>query len=148
METTVSDLYQGREYKSWNSMKNRCNNSKLKEYKNYGARGISYDPKWEKFENFYNDMGKRPEGATLDRIDVNKNYCKENCRWATKTEQQRNLRVHKREDVGISYDTKHKTCPWQVGISVNNKRIASRFKTYKEAKKWRKEKEIELWNQF
>ena len=80
----MNQLYQGREYKSWNNMKNRCNNPKLAEYKNYGGRGITYDKDWERFENFYRDMGERPEGTTLDRIDVDKDYSKENCRWATK----------------------------------------------------------------
>lgn len=140
-----SILYQGREYHSWNSMKNRCNNKNLKEYKNYGGRGIKYDSSWELFENFYKDMGERPKGTTLDRIDVDKDYCKENCRWATKEEQQRNQRTHKRKNVGIIYDDKHNSCKWQVGISYKNKRYASRFKTYEEALIWRKRKEVELW---
>ena len=138
-------LYQGREYHSWNGMKNRCNNPNLKEYKNYGGRGIGYSDEWEYFENFYRDMGKRPEGTTLDRIDVDKDYSKENCRWATREQQQRNQRTHKREDVGITYDKKHPTCKYQVGIHYKNKRYANRFKTYEEAYEWRKRKEIELW---
>ena len=144
-KTELGNLYQGKEYRSWNNMKNRCNNPKLKEYKNYGGRGITYDSRWEDFREFFKDMGKRPEGTTLDRIDVDKNYCKENCRWATKEEQQRNQRTHKRENVGITFDEKHKTCKWQVGISYKNKRYASRFKTFEEAKEWRKRKEQELW---
>lgn len=144
-KTELGDLYQGKEYHSWNSMKNRCNNPKLKEYKNYGGRGITYDTRWEDFREFFKDMGKRPEGTTLDRIDVDKDYCKENCRWATKEEQQRNQRTHQRENVGITFDEKHKTCKWQVGISYKNKRYASRFKTFEEAKEWRKRKEQELW---
>ena len=144
-KTELGDLYQGKEYRSWNNMKNRCNNPKLKEYKNYGGRGITYDSRWEDFREFFKDMGKRPEGTTLDRIDVDKNYCKENCRWATKEEQQRNQRTHKRENVGITFDEKHKTCKWQVGITYKNKRYASRFKTFEEAKEWRKRKEQELW---
>lgn len=144
-KTELGNLYQGKEYHSWNSMKNRCNNPKLKEYKNYGGRGITYDTRWEDFREFFKDMGKRPEGTTLDRIDVDKDYCKENCRWATKEEQQRNQRTHHRENVGITFDEKHKTCKWQVGISYKNKRYASRFKTFEEAKEWRKRKEQELW---
>lgn len=144
-KSTIGELYQSREYHSWNSMKNRCNNPNLKEYKNYGGRGISYDPRWEDFREFYKDMGKRPEGTTLDRIDVDKNYCKENCRWATREQQQHNLRIHKKIDVGITFDEKHPTCKYQAGINFKNKRYANRFKTFKEAYEWRKRKEKELW---
>ena len=144
-KTELGDLYQSREYHSWNSMKNRCNNSNLKEYKNYGGRGITYDARWEDFREFYKDMGERPQGTTLDRIDVDKNYCKENCRWATKEEQQRNKRIHKRLDVGITYDEKHPRCKYQAGISFKNKRYANRFKTFEEAIRWRKEMEKLLW---
>jgi hypothetical protein len=144
-KTELGNLYQSREYRSWNNMKNRCNNSNLKEYKNYGGRGITYDKRWEDFREFYKDMGERPEGTSLDRIDVNGNYCKENCRWSTKEEQQRNQRIHKNKYVGITYDSTHTTCKWQAGISYKNKRYANRFKTIEEALNWRKEKEIELW---
>lgn len=144
-KSELGNLYQGREYHSWNSMKNRCNNPNLKEYKNYGGRGITYDKKWEDFREFYKDMGERPSNTTLDRIDVDKNYCKENCRWATREEQQRNQRTHKRMDVGITYDEKHPTCKYQVGISYKNKKYANRFKTFDEAKKWRKTMEVKLW---
>ena len=144
-KSELGNLYQGREYHSWNSMKNRCNNPNLKEYKNYGGRGITYDKRWEDFREFYKDMGERPNNTTLDRIDVDKNYCKENCRWATREEQQRNQRTHKRIDVGITYDEKHPTCKYQAGISYKNKRYASRFKTFEEAKKWRKTMEVKLW---
>lgn len=145
MKSTIGKLYQSREYHSWNSMKNRCNNSNLKEYKNYGGRGITYDSKWEDFREFYKDMGERPIGTTLDRIDVDKNYCKENCRWATKEQQQRNQRIHKNKYVGIYYDKKHPRCKYQAGITYKNKRYATRFKTLQEALNWRKEMEIKLW---
>lgn len=138
-------LYKSPTYSSWNSMKQRCNNEKAPGYKNYGGRGITYDKNWEKFENFVNDMGTRPKNTTLDRLDVNGNYCKENCKWSTKLEQQHNLRVHKREDIGVTYDNNHKTHKWQVGIYFKDKKYATRFKTKKEAIEWRKRKEEELW---
>lgn len=144
-KSLLGDLYQGREYHSWNNMKNRCKNPNSKAYKNYGGRGITYDKKWEDFREFYKDMGKRPLNTTLDRIDVDKGYCKENCRWATKEEQQRNQRIHKRKDVGITFDKTHPTCKYQAGISYKNKRYANRFKTFEEALNWRKEMEKLLW---
>jgi hypothetical protein len=74
-------------YKTWRGMKLRCNNPSNASYKNYGAKGISYCERWETFELFLEDMGERPEGMTLDRKDRSKDYCLENCRWATRKEQ-------------------------------------------------------------
>lgn len=78
------------EYDIWVAMRFRCNNPNDKSYPSYGGRGIKVCEDWQKFENFIRDMGYRPgKEYSLDRIDVNGNYCKENCRWAT-TEQQAN----------------------------------------------------------
>lgn len=72
-------------------MRQRCNNPKNTHYARYGGRGINYDPSWENFENFLRDMGEKPEPTMeLDRINNDGNYCKENCRWATRKEQTRN----------------------------------------------------------
>ena len=72
---------------SWASMLNRCRNGGQHNAASYSEKGISFDPAWEDFSVFFSDMGLRPEGKTLDRIDNDKGYCKDNCRWATATEQ-------------------------------------------------------------
>lgn len=79
-------------YKSWRAMKTRCTNLNTPSYKNYGERGITICDRWLNFENFYEDMGDRPEGKTLERIDNSKGYSRENCKWASKKEQNRNTR--------------------------------------------------------
>lgn len=84
------------EYKAWRGMRTRCYNPNDAHYKNYGGRGIEVCEKWRiDFTTFYADMGPRPsEIHSLDRIDVNGNYEPSNCRWATRSEQQKNKRPH------------------------------------------------------
>lgn len=85
--------YGTRTYRSWQSMKGRCLNPRLKEWKYYGGRGIRVCKRWMTFTNFLADMGERPLGKTLDRFpNKNGNYKPSNCRWATPKEQQNNLR--------------------------------------------------------
>ena len=79
-------------YRIWASMKDRCQNPKNKRYYNYGGRGITLCDRWQTFENFASDMGPRPKGLSVDRINNDKGYEPGNCRWATASQQMYNRR--------------------------------------------------------
>lgn len=89
----TSHYGRSREYSVWSNMIQRCYNPKNKAYKNYGARGIAVCDEWRNsFENFISDMGECPINRSIDRIENDKGYYKENCRWATLMEQLMNRR--------------------------------------------------------
>lgn len=91
-------------YWVWKAMKARCNNKNNKGYKNYGGRGIYYTSSWEEFKGFYKDMfSSYKRGLTLERIDNNGNYCKENCKWILKSDQSKN----RRNNIFVKYEGKN-----------------------------------------
>jgi hypothetical protein len=79
-------------YRTWVNMLTRCENPKASQYADYGARGIKVSEHWRSFDNFLADMGERPIGTTLDRIENDGDYDRNNCRWATHVEQCRKRR--------------------------------------------------------
>lgn len=102
-------------YHVWQAMKQRCENPKAQRYKDYGGRGIKVCERWQRFENFIEDMGHPSPGKTLDRRDVDKGYEKENCRWVGNVTQANN----KRNNRAITFGGETKTLAewaWEIGI--------------------------------
>lgn len=125
------------EYKAWLHIKDRTspNNKNIKNIKNYIDRGIGVCDEWKNsFESFYKDMGNRPsEKHSIDRIDNDKGYFKENCRWATKSEQNSNQRVRSTSRTGVKYVSIEYGL-YKARPILNGKRITlGRFKTINEA---------------
>lgn len=116
------------EHKAWLKMRERCSNATSKDYPDYGGRGISVDPEWaESFEAFYRDMGSKPSGRhSVERINVDGDYEKANCVWATPIEQANN----KRDTVRYQWDGESLTIPelcrrYNKHCKVVRKRIRS-----------------------
>lgn len=102
-------------YAAWRSMRQRCENPSAKAYTNYGARGIKVCARWEKFENFLDDMGECPPGLTLERKDNSKGYSPDNCVWADWAAQANN----KRSSTQITYLGKLQTVTqWAAELNL------------------------------
>ena len=114
-------------YDSWHSMIQRCTNPNNIAYHDYCGRGITVCKRWLKFENFLEDMGEVPIGYSIDRIDNDGNYCKSNCRWSTRSEQQRNTtRNHM-----ISFRGKTQClAAWAEEFHINYSTLCSRIFIY------------------
>ena len=110
-------------YWLYKAMVKRCNNANRLEYVYYGARGISVCDRWlgiDGFDNFVADMGNRPEGYSLDRIDNGGNYEPSNCKWSTATEQSHNQRISKANTSGyrgVCWDSR--SGKWRTRIKVD-----------------------------
>lgn len=120
------------EHKTWCKLKERCNNPNSKDYHLYGGRGIKVCNRWVgSFENFLEDMGKKPEGKfSIDRLDVNGNYEPSNCRWATDFEQAQNKRFQKNNrsgKTGVVYEDGRGKKHWVSAIKFNGACKKKRF---------------------
>lgn len=109
-------------YISWTQMKQRCTNPKFHDYKKYGAVGIGFCKEWESFSAFLADMGERPEGKSLDRIDNSLGYTKENCRWATPKEQTDNRSMLRTNTSGYSGVSLYKNGRYRARVWVDGTR--------------------------
>ena len=116
-------------YKIWNALVQRCKTKSNQRYSSYGGRGITVCQEWYKFENFYRDMkNSYKDNLTIDRIDNNKGYSKENCRWATNKQQSRN----KRDNFYVTYNKETKSLvEWCEELNLNYGTIHARLKVYK-----------------
>lgn len=124
--TRIHGKVKTRIFKIWAGMRKRCLNHKCKSYHNYGGRGIKIDPKWDSFEEFYNDMiGTYSDKLSLDRINPNGDYCLSNCRWVTMQVQNNNRRNNRI----IHYDSVSKTLSeWSSISGVPAGTISNRIK--------------------
>lgn len=112
-------------YRSWKDMRARCNSPSNSDFKDYGGRGVSICDRWNDFGAFFADMGERPTGTTLDRIEVNGNYEPSNCRWATASQQANN----KRSNHVIEYRGQKRTLlQWCGEFGIDHSKARYRLK--------------------
>lgn len=108
----------------WHSMRARCDNDKHPSFINYGGRGIKVCPEWASFSVFLRDMGERPAGKTIDRIDNNGDYCKENCRWVSMKQNSNNRRNNR---LLTLHGKTHTVAQWAALTGINENTIRARL---------------------
>lgn len=143
---TTHGMSKSPENQVWRDMKQRCNNPRIKNYARYGGRGMQVCERWTKFENFFEDMGKRPTAEySIDRINNEGDYEPDNCRWATREQQAHNTRLT--VEAGVVKNPRSSVKPWRVQISVGNRTIhVGCYITKNEAIKARKQAELTHWS--
>lgn len=115
------------EYNTWMAMKARCERSGFIGWKYYGGRGIQVCERWQKFSNFIADIGPKPQGCSLDRIDTDGNYCPENCRWASKEQQCNNMTTN----VKYTWNGKTQTrSQWARELGLSKDKLRRRIHVY------------------
>lgn len=122
----ASNYMHSPEYRTWVAMKARCTDPTHSSFENYGGRGIKVCSRWLKFENFLKDMGLKPQGYELDRIDINGNYEPTNCRWATHQQNGCNRRISQRNSSGykgVSFSKKYQKYVAYITVNYKQKHL-------------------------
>jgi len=134
-------------YNTWVAMLQRCNNHNHPRYKDWGGRGIKVCDRWLKFESFFEDMGEKPTGLLIERIDNERGYYPSNCKWATRLQQQKNQRVNKKNKTGVSgvfLDKRDQKYLVQIKTNRQNHYVG-KFDTIEQAAVARKQAEQIYW---